>query len=223
MFSKLVFAAALFAAVVVGLATANWSAASAEAPAAAGAQPIPQALHGSGSRVLSLRIPASSPLVVTGRYVGSSNFIVHLVGQGNDEGLFNVIGTYNGQAAVDTVKRGVYRVAVEAEGSWSLTFAQPRASSGATRIPGTLRSSGSRVVQIQTRRAMQPIITADYRGSENFIVHLIGIGDTTGVMYLFNEIGPYHGQTLADSTIPAGHYLLWVQADAGSWSISIKP
>jgi hypothetical protein len=42
-------------------------------------------------------------------------------------------------------------------------------------------------------------------------------------MSVFNEIGPYKGQALADSRMPLGHYLFEVQADAGNWSIAIAP
>jgi hypothetical protein len=156
--------------------------------------------------------------------IGEDIFIVHLVGQGADEGLFNVIGRYTGQAAVEDLRPGRYRVAVQAEGgSWSLRFAQPTPCSCAIRIPTTLRGYGSRVIQIRTTRAMQPVFTARYSGDDNFIVHVLGFGDTTAFMSVFNEIGPYRGHALAESRLPRGHYLLEVQADAGSWSIAITP
>jgi hypothetical protein len=174
-----------------------------------GLQPTPRVLSGYGSRVLAVRIPRKSPLVVTGHYTGEDDFIVHLVGQGADERLFNVIGRYTGQAAVEDLRPGRYRVAVQAEGgSWSLRFAQPTPCSCAIRIPTTLRGYGSRVIQIRTTRAMQPVFTARYSGDDNFIVHVLGFGDTTGFMSVFNEIGPYRGQALAESRLPRGHYLL---------------
>jgi hypothetical protein len=185
---------------------------------------VPPLLSGSGSLVLSVRIPRASALVVTGHYTGSSNFIVHLVGQGADEGLFNVIGAYTGQTAVTDLRPGRYRVAVQGEGGrWSLKFAQPTPCSCAITVPRTLKGYGSRVIQIRTKRSMQPVFTARYGGKENFIVHVLGFGDTSGFMSVFNEIGPYKGQALADSKMPRGHYLLEVQADAGNWSIAIAP
>ncbi len=188
------------------------------------AQPVPSVLSGYGSKVLSIRIPRSSALVVTGRYGGQDNFIVELVGQGADENLFNVIGSYTGQSAVEELRAGKYRVSVQADGgSWSLRFSLPTACTCAIRIPGRIRGYGSRVVQIRTTRAMQPVFTASYNGHDNFIVDVIGVGDTSGSMNVYNEIGPYHGQALADEQIPKGHYLLSVQADGGTWSISITP
>src|SRR5437867_1423480 len=64
----------------------------------------PVVLSGAGSRVLSLRLTADSPLVVTGRHAGSATFIVDLVpsglGSGTTDNLFNEIGSYVGQTAV---------------------------------------------------------------------------------------------------------------------------
>jgi hypothetical protein len=161
---------------------------------------------------------------VTGRYTGQDNFIVDLVGQGDDNNLFNVIGRYSGQSAVEELHAGKYRVSVRADGgSWSLKFSQPTACTCAIRIPATVHGYGSRVVQIRTTRAMQPVFTASYGGQDNFIVDVVGVGDTSGSMNVYNEIGPYHGQALADEQLPKGHYLLSVQADGGSWSIRITP
>jgi hypothetical protein len=93
-----------------------------------------------------------------------------------------------------------------------------RPSSSAKLIPGSISGTGSRVIQIRTTRHLQPIVTATHRGQSNFIVHLIGFGDTSGEPFVFNEIGNYRGQTLIDD-LPKGHYLLYVQADGGTWSL----
>jgi hypothetical protein len=159
--------------------------------------------------------------VATAFHNGQSNFIVHLVGAGTDEGLFNEIGAYSGQAAVADVRPGRYRVAIQADGAWTLGFAQPTPPRGAKLIPGTISGHGARVVAIRSTRSMQPIVTATHRGQSNFIVHLIGYGTTTGEEGLFNEIGNYHGQTLV-SSLPRGSYLLSVQAD-GAWAIRFTP
>lgn len=177
----------------------------------------PAVLRGSGSRVMSIRVPAARPLVVTGTHSGSSNFIVRLVGPTN-EYLFNEIGRYSGQMAVPESRAGRYRVAVQADGAWVLKFVQPVPYSGAIKIPTTIRSRGSRVLQIRAVRTMQPIVTASHSGQSNFIVQLIGIGNLIGEQeFVFNEIGRYRGQSLLDS-MPRGYWLLAVQAD-GAWSI----
>jgi hypothetical protein len=176
----------------------------------------PPVLKGTGARVLNVRLPTGKPLVVTATHNGSSNFIVRLVGP-SDEYLFNEIGAYSGQIAVPEPEAGRYRVSVDADGAWTLKFAQPRPSSAAIRVPGTLKSRGSRVVQIRATTSMEPIVTGVHSGKSNFIVRLIGIGSITGSDYLFNEIGRYRGQTIQDS-MPKGNYLLAVQAD-GAWSV----
>ena len=49
----------------------------------------------------------------------------------------------------------------------------------------------------------------------------IGYGDVEGSILLFNEIGNFQGETLAEE-MPAGDYLLAVQAD-GPWTIRFTP
>jgi hypothetical protein len=178
-------------------------------------------LSGAGSRVLSLRLATDSPLVVTARHTGSANFIVDLVPRGltggTTENLFNEIGAYVGQTAVADVSSGRYRVKVEADGSWVLRFEQPVPTGSARHILGVVRGHGARVIPVQSDHHLQPVVTATHHGQANFIVDLIGYGNTTGDQNLFNEIGNFHGQTLVED-MPAGSYLLYVQAD-GAWTI----
>jgi hypothetical protein len=61
----------------------------------------------------------SSPLVVTAFHSGQSNFIVHLVGAGNEEFLINEIGRYHGQTLMDSLPRGSYLLYVQADGAWT--------------------------------------------------------------------------------------------------------
>jgi hypothetical protein len=69
---------------------------------------------------------------------------------------------------------------------------------------------------------MQPVVRATHTGQANFIVQLIGYGTVSGTLYLFNEIGRYRGEVLADDEMPTGHYLLYVQAD-GNWTLRFSP
>jgi hypothetical protein len=179
-------------------------------------------ISGHGSRVVTIRLARNSPLVVTAFHNGQSNFIVQLVGGGTDEGLFNEIGRYSGQTAVADIQAGRYRVAIQADGSWTLGFAQPSPPRAARLIPGAITGNGARVVAIRSTRSMRPIVTATHRGKSNFIVGLIGYGTTTGEANLFNEIGNYRGQTLMSSNLPRGPYLLYVHAD-GAWTIRFTP
>ena len=204
-------------AVVIGPASsANGSAASTHRVVSTASAPI--TLRGVGARVVSVRIASNSPLVVTAAHSGESNFIVHLVGPTEDY-VFNEIGAYKGQALVARPRAGRYRVAVDADGPWTLTLFQPAPSSSAIRIPGVVKGTGARVIQVRALTGLRPVVTLRHSGSSNFIVHLVGIGATRGTReYVANEIGPYRGQTLLGS-LRAGNYLLAVDAD-GSWSVN---
>jgi hypothetical protein len=52
-------------------------------------------------------------------------------------------------------------------------------------------------------------------------VSLIGYGGLTGEILVFNEIGNFKGETIADE-MPAGDFLLYVQAD-GRWTLKFTP
>jgi uncharacterized protein YdbL (DUF1318 family) len=175
--------------------------------------------------VLSLRLSADSPLVVSGSHTGSANFIVELVGRGPNAGrqevLFNEIGRYAGQTAVAEVSSGPYRVSVNADGSWVLRFQQPLPTGSERHVLGVMAGRGARVIPVKADHDLQPVVTATHHGQANFVVNLIGYGNTTGEQLLFNEIGNFRGQTLVDD-MPDGPYLLHVQAD-GKWLIRFTP
>lgn len=194
--------------------------ASEEEPQAAPKAP-PRVLRGRGARVVSVTVAADSPLVVAGAHSGSSNFIVELVSpETGSINLFNEIGRYSGETAVEDAAAGRYRVKVDADGSWTLTFTQPVPTPKAKSIPGTIKGRGAMVIQIRTEEDLQPIIRARHRGQSNFIVDVIGYGGLTGSENLFNEIGNFSGETLLEE-MPAGPYLLHVQAD-GPWTLTFS-
>ncbi|MGH2554365.1 MAG: hypothetical protein ACRDHO_01420 [Actinomycetota bacterium] len=180
--------------------------------------PPPKILKGSGAKVQRLKVAADSPLVVTGRHSGSSNFIVELVAGGDSILLFNEIGTFREQTAVAEIEAKAYRVRVDADGTWRLRFEQPVPTAGAKEIPGTLRGKGAKVVPIQTLEDIQPTVAASHSGEANFIVTLIGYGDLRGEILVFNEIGEFQGETIVDEELAPAGYLLYVQAD-GTWRL----
>jgi hypothetical protein len=196
-------------------------------PTAPVAPPV-RLLRGTGAQVKTLTLSGEGPLVVSARHTGGENFIVHLVGRGAasgiNEGLFNEIGTYKGQALVEEVTAGRYRVTVRADGPWTLRFAQPVPGDSAVTLPGTLRGTGAKVLPVAVSTDdFLPVVTATHRGEENFIVHLVGYGDETSGWWqgLFNEIGGYKGETLVEEPMPAGGYLVAVQAD-GPWTLKFR-
>lgn len=185
--------------------------------------PKPIVLRGHGKVVKSISLKTDTPVVVTGSHNGQANFIVDLVGQGAHEYLFNEIGRYDGQAAIeDQLDPGKYRVAIDADGDWTLKFEQPVPKANAKRLPGKLSGKGARVVPVRTDESMQPVVRGTHSGQANFIVDVIGYGDLSGVVNLFNEIGRFHGEVLADEELPAGDYLVYVQAD-GAWTLKFTP
>jgi hypothetical protein len=181
--------------------------------------PKPIDISGSGSKVVVLRIARAQPLVVSAQASGSSNFVVKIVHSGGSELLVNEIGAYVGQSMWPDATSGKVRVVVDAEGAWKLRFTQPVPSNQATRIPRTLKGVGPRVVSIRTLSKVQPTVKASNNGDSNFVVYLVGYGTTSGQALIFNEIGPFHGETVTDDEIPAGGYLLWVDA-VGPWTIT---
>jgi hypothetical protein len=193
------------------------------APPPRAVAPRPVVIHGHGKVVKSINLKTNTPVVVTGHHNGQENFIVDLVGQGQHEFLFNQIGRYEGQAAIeDQLDPGKYRVAIDADGDWTLKFEQPVPKPNAKRLPGTLKGRGARVVAVHTDDAIQPVVRGAHKGQENFIVDVIGYGDLSGTVNLFNEIGRFSGEVLADEELPAGDYLVYVQAD-GAWTLKFTP
>lgn len=180
-------------------------------------------LRGQGSRVMTAQLAGTGPVVVRASHSGASNFIVDLVGQGLQESLFNEIGSVQAAMVVTDAPPGRYRVAVQADGAWTLRFTRPQPAGSERPLLGTINGSGSRVIRVRTNRELQPIITATHRGDGNFIVDLVGYGTVEGEINVFNEIGPYDGEALTYQALPAGTYLLEVYAPGGSWSLHITP
>jgi hypothetical protein len=185
--------------------------------------PEPKVFDGSGAKVIrDVKFEADGPLVVTGTHTGTANFIVELVpASGGDSALlFNEIGRYDGQVAESEFSAGTYRVSVDADGGWTLKFELPQPRGDEKHIPAPFEGAGAKVLRFVSDDTIQPIVTADHTGTSNFIVEVIGYGDLEGHILIFNEIGPFNGETIADE-MPTGNYLLAVVAD-GSWSLTFE-
>jgi hypothetical protein len=191
-------------------------------PGPVSAQPPPPSfsggvtLRGTGQRVLPLRLNMNGPAVFTANHRGTSNFVIEVKGPVEDL-LVNEIGNYQGQTLLKGATSGSYRVAVTADGPWTIKVTQPIPDPAAKAIPLSVSEYGSTVVPIQAGEDLQPIVTASNRGKSNFVVYVVGYGSTTGEELVFNEIGNFHGETLIDD-LPAGPYLVSVQSD-GYWSL----
>lgn len=201
--------------VVVTETVAAAAADAAEAPAQDSAAPAPQNLSGSGMKVTSLNVSRESPVVIKGTHRGESNFIVDVLGGDYPDNAFNEIGNYSGTTVLTGLSLGKHRVRVNADGPWTLKVTQPDPPASPTGIPGAVTGKGSAVVWVRAAEDLEPIITGRHRGESNFIVGLL-TPDGSGEENLFNEIGTFTGETT--TSIPAGDYLMEVQAD-GSWSV----
>lgn len=183
--------------------------------------PRPIQRSGFGQEVVEVNLRADTPLVVDAQHSGGGNFIVELVGQGQEFLLANEIGSFTGQVLEDDVTAGRYRVAVNAGGSWSLTFRQPVPRDRDRTLPGRLQGNGPTVIPVQVEDDLEPIVAATNGGSSNFIVEMVGFGDfVSGSDLIFNEIGPFEGEAL--TSMPAGDYLVSVDAE-GPWTLNFTP
>jgi hypothetical protein len=135
--------------------------------------------------------------------------------------MINTIGNYAGKVAYADAVAGRYRVAIQADGPWTISISQPVPKPRDKLLPGSIAGRGSDVVKVRVDADLQPVVAAQHRGQSNFIAELVGYADTSGSELLFNEIGNYNGETLV-SEMPAGSYLVAVQAD-GEWSIQFSP
>jgi hypothetical protein len=88
------------------------------------ADSMPTKLSGTGTFITAaFPLPAKTPRVVSGTYQGSSNFIVKLINANTGEyedGLFNEIGNYTGEAQVSAYEEGYYLFEIDAKGSWTI-------------------------------------------------------------------------------------------------------
>ena len=189
----------------------------------ANAAPKPIVLTGSGSKVNTITLKQSGPVIVESHHTGSANFVVQLVGKGHDDLLVNAIGGYDGTVATtDAAEPGRYRLPVEADGSWTVKVEQPTVTGTEKTITQKLSGRGSEVARVSVGSSMQPVVRAKHRGQSNFVVYLIGYGDVSGTILLFNEIGNFSGEILADQEVPDGTYLVPVEAD-GPWTLKFTP
>jgi hypothetical protein len=92
---------------------------------------LPGTLNGAGAKVVPVAVGHEGfQPVVNATHRGQSNFIVDVVGYGEDaqgfqENLYNEIGRYSGQTLMeDTMPDGGYLVAVVADGPWQLKFSR---------------------------------------------------------------------------------------------------
>jgi len=149
---------------------------------------------------------------------GESNFQVSLEGATTEPALVNHIGAIEGATAFAT-DFGDHLADINADGNWSLTFAQPLAFAEDVRtLPVSASGEGQDVVgPVELPGGVT--VSGEHDGESNFQVSLYD-EDASGFRgrdIVFNEIGEFEGEARADLEGVA-----WVDVNAdGEWSLEI--
>jgi hypothetical protein len=193
--------------------------AAAEATAPAPKDPKAIKLRGSGSKVTKIRLKEDLPAIVKVTNSGSSNFIVNLRQAGGQDLLVNEIGRYSGTVVASDTASGTATLQIESSGSWTAEITQPVAFPKRT-LPAKLHGKGSQVYRVLSVGTTEWTTKATHRGSSNFIVEMVGYGEASGSTLLFNEIGRYSGETIAE-TPDIATMLVAIEAD-GPWTLDFR-
>jgi hypothetical protein len=151
---------------------------------------------------------------------GSSNLVIKLLDINGKEidTVFNQIGPFNGERAINIPQGGECLLDVEADGNWKADIRQPRSAEGQT-APCTFEGNGYKTSpSIQLDRGLAEF-KMKHDGQQRFKVVLL---DQNGrpVEYLANTIGAFDGSKPISIEEP-GVYFLNVTAD-GNWTVDVK-
>ena len=149
---------------------------------------------------------------------GESNFALELEGP-TEALLVNDIGAVAGATGLG-VAGGEYVVDVTADGAWSLTAAQPLAPAAEIRTPPVEASGEGADVVGPVEIDATVTVSGTHDGESNFAVQAYNedASDRLSGELIFNEIGPFEGETRAD---PTGVVWVVVEAD-GAWTLDIE-
>jgi len=178
-------------------------------------QPSDQSFSGSGAAVERDIEIEGGLTVIEASHNGESNFQVSLVpDEGFDVLFINVIGDFDGSQA-ELVEGGTYLLDIEADGGWSITVKQPRATSGSS-PPDSFSGRGPDVVGPIEFDGTH-IAEGSHSGEGNFQVRVMPMEGSFSEL-VFNEIGNFNGETTFSY-----RGLGWVDVNAdGSWQIDIS-
>jgi len=176
-------------------------------------QPEPINLTGSGDSIVD--VPKGDyPAIMRAKHSGGGNFIVSSYDANNNQIdlLINTIGAYEGIKPLDFLTgEQTARLEIKAGGPWEITILPVQEARTVT-IPGPVNGTGDDVFYIEGG-APDTIIADASQMTSNFIVYSYS---DDGQELVFNEIGPYTGTALLDSST----FMLSVQAE-GNWSVEI--
>ena len=152
---------------------------------------------------------------------GDSNLVIKLLdinGRVIDT-VFNQVGAFNGERAINISTGGECLLDVEADGNWKANIRQPRSMESRQMVPCTFEGNGFKTSpSIQLERGLAEF-KMKHDGQQRFKVVLL---DQNGrpVEYLANTIGAYDGSKPISIQEP-GIYFLNVTAD-GNWTVDVK-
>jgi hypothetical protein len=171
-------------------------------------EPPPEPIHVEGSGqtatdAIDVPFPAA---IASFTHSGSSNFVVHVLTDDNEDLLINEIGSYSGQVLLPSP--GALTFDIDADGAWTLDINQAGAATEAA-----FSGKGDAVSGLFDAPDTGPW-EFNHDGESNFAVHLIC---ADGQDLIQNEIGQVSGSSIVrfgDSPC------LWsVKAD-GNWSLA---
>jgi hypothetical protein len=154
------------------------------------------------------------------RHDGNSNLIVKLLDRNGKEidTVFNQIGPFKGQRAINVPNGGLCLLDIQADGNWKANLSQPRPTEGQA-APCKLQGNGFATTPfVQLERGLAEF-KMKHDGQQRFKVVLL---DQNGrpVEYLANTLGTFDGSKPISIEEP-GIYFLNVSAD-GNWTIDVQ-
>jgi hypothetical protein len=179
----------------------------------------PIVLSGKGNSVVNVD-KEEDPALAHITYTGGGNFAVWNYGAGNQklDLLVNTIGNYEGTRPLDfRSDEHTVRFEVQGSGKWKIEVL-PLEEMRSVDIPGKFDGKGDDVV-ILIGSGMPDLLKFDAsKAKSNFAVW--GYGKSEDL--LVNEIAPYSGTALVDSSLPtdSGRLVLVIEAE-GSWAIEV--
>jgi len=177
------------------------------------ATPAPIVLTGSGDMIVDVP-DGGMPRVLHAKYASGSNFIITSYDANNQpiDLLVNTIGAYDGKVPLDLLDDELTsRLEVKASGPWEITLI-PLEQARLETMPSTIQGNGDDVIILKGGNADLIIANAS-NATSNFIIFTYS---QNGIDLVFNEIAPYSGTALIDSST----FLIVVKAE-GNWSLEI--
>ncbi|HTQ38990.1 MAG TPA: hypothetical protein VMJ32_08175 [Pirellulales bacterium] len=151
---------------------------------------------------------------------GDSNLVIRLLDRNGKEidTVFNQIGKFTGQRAMNVPKGDTCLLDVQADGNWTANIRQPRPTEGQA-APCTLQGHGYNTTPFFKLEKGLAEFQMKHEGEARFRVVLL---DRNGrpVEYLTNTLGAFEGSKPISIEEP-GLYFLNVSAD-GDWTVDVK-